>query len=55
MSLSQREKECCAFFDFAIAMDAHARWLVAQVPPDAEEVLASFVGMLSEEASDTEG
>jgi hypothetical protein len=55
VSLSQREKECCAFFDFAIAMDAHDRWLVARVPPDAEAVLDSFICMLAEAASDTEG
>ncbi len=45
-SLSQREKECCGFFEFTIELDAGDRWLVARVPPGAEEVLAGFAGLL---------
>jgi hypothetical protein len=55
VSLGQREKECCAFFDFAIELGPHDRWLVARVPPEAEEVLASFVQALSGEESESEG
>jgi hypothetical protein len=46
-SLSQREKECCGFFEFAIELLAGDRWLVARVPPGAEEALAGFAGHLS--------
>jgi hypothetical protein len=46
VSLSQREKECCAFFEFTVELGATERWLVARVPPGAEEVLAGFAGLL---------
>jgi hypothetical protein len=45
-SLAQREKECCAFFDFAISIDAHDRWLSVTVPSGAEQTLADFAAML---------
>lgn len=45
-SLAQREKECCAFFDFAIVLGPAERWLTISVPAGAEVVLADFVGML---------
>jgi hypothetical protein len=45
-SLAQREKECCAFFDFAILIEAQQRWLNVTVPSGAEETLASFAATL---------
>jgi hypothetical protein len=46
-SLAQREKECCAFFDFAIELESDQRWLRVTVPESAEETLRSFVEMLT--------
>ena len=45
-SLSQREKICCAFFDFAIEIEAGGPWLVIRVPAGAEATLAGFSAML---------
>ena len=45
-SLGAREKECCAFFDVAIEIQADTRVLVLSVPDGAEEVLANFAEML---------
>jgi hypothetical protein len=45
-SLSRREKECCAFFDFAIEIEATGSTLVVRVPPGAEATLADFTAML---------
>ena len=45
--LSAREKQCCGFFSFAIAIEADARWLDIAVPPDASEILDDFAGLLS--------
>jgi anti-sigma-K factor RskA len=44
--LAQREKECCAFFEVSIALEADRRTLVLAVPDGAEEVLAAFVALL---------
>jgi hypothetical protein len=46
-SLAQREKECCAFFDFALLLEPEARWLRVTVPAQADAVLASFLEMLA--------
>ena len=46
--LSAREKECCGFFSFAIAIEADARWLCIEVPPDARGILDEFAGLLPE-------
>jgi hypothetical protein len=48
-SLAQREKECCAFFEFAIVLDPDERWLTVTVPASAEAaaVLDAFTAMLS--------
>ena len=46
--LALREKQCCAFFEFNIRLDATGRWLVVGVPDDAAAVLADFVGLLPE-------
>ena len=45
-SLAQREKRCCAFFDFALLLEAEERWLSVAVPTGAEETLATFLEML---------
>jgi hypothetical protein len=45
-SLGQREKQCCAFFDVAISLEAEQRWLTVTVPPGAESTLSSFTEML---------
>ncbi len=49
VSLAQREKQCCAFFDFAIAIEAEQRWLSITVPPEAEETLTTFMDTLRSE------
>jgi uncharacterized heparinase superfamily protein len=46
-SLAQREKECCAFFDFAIELEAEQRWLRVNVPESADTMLHAFVEMLT--------
>ena len=45
-SLSQLEKQCCAFFDFAISLEAEQRWLAVTVPEGAEVTLTTFGEML---------
>ena len=45
--LSAREKQCCGFFSFAIAIEADARWLVIAVPSDASTILDDFAALLS--------
>jgi hypothetical protein len=45
-SLSQLEKECCAFFEFSIEIGAGSRWLVVRVPEAAQDALSSFMTML---------
>lgn len=37
--LAAREKDCCAFFTFSIAIESDGRWLHITVPPDASEIL----------------
>jgi anti-sigma-K factor RskA len=46
-ALAQREKQCCAFFDVSIALEADRRTLVLAVPDGAEEALAGLVVLLS--------
>jgi hypothetical protein len=46
-SLSRREKECCAFFEFALELGAEEVSLLISVPPEAEPVLAEFVRALA--------
>jgi hypothetical protein len=45
-SLSRREKECCAFVECAIEIEAAGSTLVVRVPPGAEATLADFTAML---------
>ena len=42
VSLAQREATCCAFFSFAIAIQADHLVLVVEVPDDAVEILDQF-------------
>jgi hypothetical protein len=51
VSLSGREKACCAFFEFAIDIEVERRWLVVRVPEGAEGALGFFMDMLQGTAS----
>jgi hypothetical protein len=44
--LAQREKACCAFFEFTIEVHSDARWLVVSVPPEATSILSDFSHLL---------
>jgi anti-sigma-K factor RskA len=46
VDLAQREKQCCAFFDVTLALEADRRTLVLAVPDGAQDVLAAFVALL---------
>jgi anti-sigma-K factor RskA len=46
VALAQREKQCCAFFDVSLSVEADRRTLVLAVPEGAEDALAAFVGLL---------
>jgi anti-sigma-K factor RskA len=46
VALAQREKQCCAFFDVSLSLEADRRTLVLAVPEGAEDVLAAFVALL---------
>jgi MerR family transcriptional regulator, copper efflux regulator len=39
IDLAQREKECCAFFEFRLVILANAVWLEVEVPGDADVTL----------------
>lgn len=45
--LVQREKACCAFFEFTLAINANAVTLVVEVPDEANGVLDEFVASIS--------
>ncbi len=46
VSLGQREKRCCAFFEVSIELCPDRRVLALRVPDGAEEALAQFVAAL---------
>jgi hypothetical protein len=46
-SLGQREKQCCAFFDLSIELEAERRSLVLRVPVGAEDALSAFTDVLA--------
>ncbi len=46
VSLGQREKQCCAFFEVSVELGPDTRMLVLHVPDGAEEALAQFVASL---------
>ena len=43
ISLAQREAACCAFFSFAIEIQADRLVLVVEVPNDAVEILDQLI------------
>jgi hypothetical protein len=50
VDLAQREKSCCDFFEFEIAIESHALWLSVQVPAEATPVLDDFARLLPNES-----
>jgi hypothetical protein len=46
VDLAQREKACCAFFEFSLELEATSRWLVVRVPSEATAMLAEFATLL---------
>jgi hypothetical protein len=47
VSLAQREKECCAFFEFSLTIEREERWLCLTVPDGAAATLDAFAEMLA--------
>ena len=47
VSLGQREKRCCPFFDVSIDIGPEDRALVLSVPEGAEDAMAAFVSALT--------
>jgi hypothetical protein len=47
VDLAQREKTCCAFFDFAIDVATDQLWLRVAVPPEASGILDDFASLLA--------
>jgi hypothetical protein len=43
IELAQREKACCAFFDFSLAIEADRVSFVVSVPPEASGILDQFL------------
>jgi hypothetical protein len=50
VDLAQREKACCDFFEFEIAIEADALWLSVRVPAEASLVLDDFARLLSNDS-----
>jgi hypothetical protein len=50
VDLAQREKDCCDFFEFSIAIEADALWLSVRVPAEASLVLDDFARLLPNDA-----
>jgi hypothetical protein len=50
VDLAQREKACCAFFEFSIDVAADQLWLRVTVPLEASSVLEDFAALLSPSA-----
>jgi hypothetical protein len=46
VDLAQREKACCAFFDFSIEIETDALWLSVRVPPGASSILDDLASLL---------
>jgi hypothetical protein len=45
VDLAEREKACCAFFEFSVALDDRGRWLTIAVPPDATAILQDLLSL----------
>ncbi len=43
--LARREKACCSFFTFSIAIAGDARWLHIVVPEDAAAIMSDVVAL----------
>ena len=48
VELAQREKACCPFFEFTLAIEATHVTLVAEVPEDASSILDEFVARVGQ-------
>lgn len=46
VELAQREKACCGFFEFNLAIDADRARLLVSVPDEATNVLDEFVDLI---------
>jgi hypothetical protein len=46
VDLAQREKACCAFFEFSLELEATSRWLVVRVPSEATDLLTQFATLI---------
>jgi hypothetical protein len=44
--LAEREKACCSFFVFSVAVDRIGTRLLIEVPPEAEPVLVCLLDLL---------
>jgi hypothetical protein len=47
VDLAQREKACCAFFEFSIDVAADHLWLRVTVPPETSRILDDFASFLT--------
>jgi hypothetical protein len=45
VDLAEREKACCAFFEFGLALDGGERWLTVAVPDEAAPVLRDLLSL----------
>jgi hypothetical protein len=45
VDLAQREKACCAFFEFSIDVAADQLWLRVTVPPEASSILDDLASL----------
>jgi hypothetical protein len=45
VDLAEREKACCAFFEFSVALDDQGRWLIIAVPEDATPILQGLLSL----------
>ena len=48
VDLAEREKQCCAFFEFSIDLDGERRWLRIGVPEEAAGILTAFVASVTD-------
>jgi hypothetical protein len=55
VSLAEREKACCAFFEFSFAVAGSGTDLHMAVPAEAEEVLAGLLALRSSPNAQHEG
>lgn len=46
VDLAERERACCPFFTFGIALDPSGRWLTVVVPAEASDTLTGLVTLI---------